>query len=229
MEAAKKIEENVIEIPITKEMKKRQKELSDIYRENLDKYVWEGDKHMTDFCVKGVEWFVELPNGMIIPFEKHHIETRFCFGYSLSRYDSESFDNANEMARHAQESVTYFVRQNMKCYEWGEDALFGKGRFEYTWREPYLRVQYTGLPKDSNIRCLSFASGGIYGYEKYMNKKGQFVEIDRFIDYVPNDEEREIIAHGYAIAKQLHYKKVMAYLKRYGLSKVDTWTYWQDA
>ena len=68
-----------------------------------------------------------------------------------------------------------------------------------------------------------------YCPQKYMNKKGQFVEIDRFIDYVPNDEEREIIAYGYAIAKQLHYKKVMAYLKRYGLSKVDTWTYWQDA
>ena len=227
MEAVRK--EEVIEIPITKEMKQRQKELSDIYRENLDRYVWEKDGHMTDFCVKGVEWFIELPNGMIIPIEKHRIETRFCFGYSLSRYDSESYDNANEMARHAQESVTYFVKENMRCYEGIEDMLRGTGRYAWAWREPYLRVRYIGLPKDSNIRCLSFANGSTYGHEKYMNCKGEFVEIDRFIDYVPNDEEREIIANGCAIAKRLHYKKVMAYLKRYGLSKVDTWTYWRDA
>lgn len=227
MEAVR--EKNVIEIPITKEMKQRQKELSDIYRENLDKYVWKGDKHMTDFCVKGVEWFVELPNGMIIPIEKHRIRKDFCFGYSLSRYDSESFDNAQDMAHHAKESIDYFIKENMEGYDKIEDEILGKNRWQYSLCIPFLRIEYTGMPRDCIVRSLSFATVSLYNYKEYMNKRGLVETDEGYLDYILNDIEKQIIADGLKIAKQLHYKKVMAYVKRYGTSKVNTWTYWQDA
>lgn len=227
MEAALKMKTD--EIKITKEMKARQKGLAEIYRRILSQHVWRNDEHMVEFCLKGVEWYIELPNGMIIPIEKHRIRKDFCFGYSLSRYDSESFDNAQDMAHHAKESIDYFIKENMDGYDKIEDQILGKNRWQYSLCIPFLRIEYTGMPKDCIVRSLSFATGSLYNYKEYMNKCG-LVETDKgYLDYIPNDIEKQIIADGLKIAKQLHYKKVMAYVNRYGTSKVNTWTYWQDA
>ena len=43
------------------------------------------------------------------------------------------------------------------------------------------------------------------------------------------DEEAKIILDAYKQAAVAHRKKVDSYLKRYGLSKVHSWTYWRDA
>lgn len=216
--------EEAIEIPITKEMKQRQKELSDIYRENLDKYVWEGDKHMTDFCVKGVEWFVELPNGMIIPIDKKSIETRFCFGYSTCGQGAE-YEDANESADNARKSVTHFIRENMAYYDDLIEWLSDENK-RHT-NPPFLRVEYWSLAPNSIFRSIT--SSYNYGEaEKYWYKQGEWVLNGNNIDYVPTFKELDLIIDGLKIARQMHLKKVMAYLKRYGLSKINVWTYWVD-
>ena len=46
---------------------------------------------------------------------------------------------------------------------------------------------------------------------------------------VPTAEELEIIYNAYEAAAREHEKKVANYLKRYGLSTVSAWSYWQDA
>ena len=42
-------------------------------------------------------------------------------------------------------------------------------------------------------------------------------------------EEIELILQAYKEAAADHEKKVRSYLKRYGTSKVNAWTYWRDA
>ena len=53
---------------------------------------------------KKANHIVELENGDIVVIEKPTIKKDFCFGYSDSRYDTEDYDRANEMAAHARTS-----------------------------------------------------------------------------------------------------------------------------
>lgn len=46
--------------------------------------------------------------------------------------------------------------------------------------------------------------------------------------YIPTDDDRRRIAETYKKAAETHRKKVENYLKRYGLSKVNAWSYWRD-
>ena len=46
---------------------------------------------------------------------------------------------------------------------------------------------------------------------------------------IADKEEIEKILEAYKEAAAAHEKKIDAYLKRYGTSKVDAWTYWVDA
>ncbi len=220
------------EIVVTKEMKDRQNVLKEQYRGLLEKYVWKKSPRMVDFCMGEVLWIAELPNGMIVVIAKQKIETRFCFGYSLSKYDSEDYDAAGRLAESAKSDVAHFIRENMDWFDQWIRDLYGydprSGLMEISGSVPYMRVKYSGLPEDSNLRSLSFATGSVYGDMNYYGKSGQFVTNGKFVDYVPTDEEVSILVNAFKIARQLHKKKVMAYLKRYGLSKVDTWTYWRD-
>ena len=226
MEAIKKAAE-IKEIVVTKAMKARQKELKEQYRKALEKYVWASAPDMVDFCVNEVLWIAELSNGMLVPISKEKIETRFCFGFRLSSYgDDGSYDAAGRMAQFAREDVNHFIEKNMDGFQRWLSDLRGEG---WGWSVPYLRVKYLGLPNDSNIRSLNFMTGARYGFDNYIGKEGTFVQDGSFIDYVPSADDVQTLIEAHEIAQSLHYKKVMSYLKRYGLSKVNTWTYWEDA
>lgn len=41
--------------------------------------------------------------------------------------------------------------------------------------------------------------------------------------------EKQVYKMELVKAIKEHHKKIMAYLKRYGMEKVNTWSYWQDA
>jgi hypothetical protein len=43
------------------------------------------------------------------------------------------------------------------------------------------------------------------------------------------DEEKALILKGLRFGRDLFEKRLDAYLKRYGTSKIHTWTYWADA
>jgi hypothetical protein len=220
MEAVRKMEVN--EIPITKEMKARQAELAAIYKDALVK-LWGEDDSTMKWCVKNVYWYVELPNGMFIPISKQNIETRFCFGYS-DWYPQFGYDDACKEADNARKSEAHFIHENMKHYEDILDHLIGDTRFTNV---PYLRVKYWRLPDDSNIRELCWSSQ-CYDGDVYWYKQGQIVENEGHKDYVPTNEELNLIIDGVKIAMQMHRKRINTYLKKYGLTKVHAWTYWMD-
>lgn len=188
-----------------------QKELKQQYAEILSSEVWHGNKGMIDFCLKKAAYIVELDNGDIVALEKPTIKTDFCFGYRDSRYDTEEYDNANAMADYAATSTDYFISENLNeldnlIWRLEQDDPFP---FDY-----YLRTQYIGQPEDSKLKTVD-------AFYWHTDEAKTFPRLD--------GENRERIIAGYREVRAAFVKRLNAYLKRYGLSKINTWSYWLDA
>lgn len=189
---------------------------------------WNSPK-MIDYCTNKVAAVATLPNGEMIVVDKQKIVTSFCFGES--GYD---YDEAAEMAQHARESADYFKRENMKEFEsWINDLIdVSNGLSNY--RLTISDKAYTGQSDACKLRNIQFfrlstiidACGGsadlyeLPGKEIYIS--GQHCRI-------ATPKELDIIIDAYQTAAKAHEKKVDSYLKRYGTSKVHSWTYWRDA
>lgn len=182
-----------------------------MYSEILDKEVWNGNQKMVSFCLKEAAYIVELENGDIVVIEKPRIETRFCFGYSDSRYDTEDYDRANNMADYAKRSQEYFIEENMSDIDRMIAQLEGTESHSFEYR---LRVKYTNSPADSKLKSLD----AYYWHDEHAK---QFPEI--------SDADRQRVIDGYKVVRADFEKRLNTYLKRYGMSKVKTWSYWQDA
>lgn len=197
-----------------------QKVLKERYAAILAAEVWHNDQKMVDYCVKKTGYVVELGNGDIIAIDKPSIEKSFCFGYSDSRYDTEDYDRANAMADHARKSEDYFIEQNMAGINQmieqleansASDALNGV----YSPR-PVFRVcvPYSGQPADSKLKAL-------HSYPYWDEQAQKWPEL--------KGDDRQRVIDGYKVVRADFEKRLNTYLKRYGLSKVRSWSYWQDA
>lgn len=190
--------------------KAKQNELKSEYRSLLIKDVWGANRKMVDHCMKQISRVVELDAGLIV-IEKPRIKTKFCFGYHLSRFNDDDYDRATDAAKYARESVEYFKRENLREEIRVLEALKDDDL------KLYSRKHYCSSPLGSRCRAL-------VSRETWEDLKPY--EQDDFIPIT--DEERESIIREHEIALADFEKRLDSYLKRYGLSKVDTWTYWMD-
>lgn len=182
---------------LNKQEKARLTEIESVY--------WRDD-HMVKHCVNRASFLHNL-RGKIVVVEKQSIKTDFCFGYSLSRYDSESYDNANEMARYAAENQRYFIKENHRNANYASTiSMLNSERWK-----AYARPHYCG-------NCPDLYSIGFC-------RDWEDIPKDAF---VLTDAEKSEYKLTLARACKEHHKKIMAYLKRYGMEKVNTWSYWRD-
>lgn len=161
---------------------------------------------MVKHCVNKTALIMDL-RGKIVPIEKHNVETNFCFGYSL--HIPNDFEETNELAEHCGDSVHYFLTENHKRAGYAEtiETLNDK---RYV---AYARPEYCG--KCETLYCINF----IEIYKRESIPENAFILTEEEV----NEYKRKL-----ASAAILHHKKLAAYLKRYGLTKINTWTYWQD-
>jgi len=190
------------------------------------KKAWESER-MVKYCIDNLANVAILPNGDIISIDKQSIETRFCFGES--GYD---YDDAAKMAAHARTNTEYFKSENMKRFnEWVNDLTEVK-EHKSNYFVLIRDIHYTGQEKDCKLRALDWvrtvdlldACGGSAYLDDIAGK-----HIDKLNGRIATNEELNIIIEAYKQARDAHEKKVDSYLKRYGLSKVDSWTYWREA
>lgn len=193
----------------------------DLLREEYGK-CW-NDARMIAYDVNLAAAMAELPDGGIIVAPKRNIEKHFCFGES--GYD---YDDALRMAQHARTSEDYFRKENMKCYDEILSSL----------EDPDMCVlisrQYYAQPESCRLRGWSFAGlweviasqGGECNLSELVGKP---IVVHGNECYLASPEEVSIIRDLYREAREIHRKKVETYLKKYGLSKVHSWTYWRDA
>ena len=186
----------------------KQQELRTKYREHLAAHVWPDRPDMVEFCLKDCAQIVELHNG-ILTISKPRIDKNFCFGYSDSAVDTADYDRANAMVDHALNSREYFMRENLRNLNSILESLRDETCRIYTQARHSLTVQNAPF-----LRQLVFREHWQAPYEG--------------LEEV-TEEDRAALVDGYEQVKASFVKRLETYLKRYGLTKVNAWSYWQDA
>ena len=212
---------------LTKEQKN---ELREIYTRD----VWGKDTRMVDYCMGQALEIAYINKGAVV-VEKKPIQKDFCFGYSHSAYDTESYDEANRLAAEARRSEEHFRREN-RPYDDDikklENALEGFRDEKLPDLIPVVGIWYMGQPADSPLRAIRYMRAGAVlectGPAFVRELPGiEFDFYDAHLRILTENELRSILA-AYRRAAEYHEKRVNAYLKKYGTSKVRSWSYWQD-
>lgn len=158
------------------------------------------DGSMNKHFEKTTSEYVVLDNGCCLILEKQHIEKNFCFGYYYDRCEVEGCEEV------AKNDVEYFLEKNRR-------NLYKK-------HDKYIALQCYG-------------KGKIYSYvplEEYQDveRKGELFWYGDREPYFLNDSENERLNNAIDKANAKFEKRLQTYLKKYGLSKVNTWTYWAN-
>lgn len=197
-----------------------QKKLKEKYMDIICKDVWAGNEKMQGYARKTCEYVIELSNGNIIDIDKPSIKKDFCFGYGMyARSTAKEEARADALAENAETNTEYFIHENMKQVTEKivilQEALVGK-------KEVYTFIRYTGEPDTSDLmgwKCCKVWENPEYEPWKWndlrMVRKLEKDDIQRIID-------------GYEEVETRFMKRLQTYLKKYGLSKLNVWTYLCD-
>ena len=181
-----------------------QKVLRSRYMEIIREY-WKTPR-MIDYEEKNIGTIVGLDNDDLYVIEKPSIETSFCFGYGMYlRSDEDEERAAFSMERKARTDSSYFIEENLKpLNRWIENLQDSR----WTWTK---RTKYIG-ECDSHLVSIEAHHSWEVPPEQTL---------------LTETEIQNIIA-GYEEVKGAFTKRLNTYLKRYGLSKLNTWTYLRD-
>lgn len=197
-----------------------QKELKEKYMDIIREEVWPGSEHMQEYARKNCAYVVELTNGNLIEIEKPRIQTSFCFGMGMyGTYTDEDFERAESCAETARTNEEYFVLENLKQItdkiDDLKEGLAGK-------HECYTFTAYNGQPETSQLKgynVVRIADNPEYDPGRWSNLKD--------VQKLENGDIQRII-DGLEVVKERFTKRLHTYLKRYGLSKLNVWTYCRD-
>lgn len=187
-------------------------ELVEEYRGELVK-LWSKDKKMIDFCIKKISSIRKLSNGGLITWEKPEINTSFCFGYM----GQSDYEDAQQMAEHAKKDEDYFLSENLGIF----DVTIKKIKSTLKENKENKLYIYKEYSRDS-VNLWGFT---VLSFSEFINQKERklYNEIQE-----ASDEDIRIILAAEQEERKKFEKRLKTYLKRYGLSKVKTWSYWQD-
>lgn len=199
------------------EEKTLQNALKDELRTEYTK-VWNGRQKMIDYCVNKTDVVVKIRDKYLFTVDKPSIETNFCFGYGYCGVSNEEeYRGAENMAEHARTHEDYFIEENMKQITEKIEAL-NDSRYIALIRSHYITK--------SNLVDIEYFHD--YGTEGRLNAVIARYHEKGDIAFLLEDEDRAIIMQAYEEAKQHFEKRLKTYLKRYGLSKVRSWSYLVD-
>lgn len=191
-----------------KQRKQRVSDYVDIVMKEV--YSKRNDGKMREYLMGDIFDVAILSNGYMVEVEKHSIETSFCFGYGMNGVSFGNDDEDAERARqHAATHESYFIKKNMEKVEqyikWVEDC-----------EDIRLRVKYYNSPENSVVRDLEFLDDHHYANQR-----------DTHLPKL-TEEDRAVVLEVLNAEKANFEKRLQTYLKRYGLSKLNTWTYLRD-
>lgn len=191
---------------------KTQKELKELYL-NILKQNPKNNTSWLKYYMNKIGYIVELEDKNLYIIEKPRIKTEFCFGEH--GYD---YDDASKAAETAATSEKYFISVNMKNLE---DEIkqvkkWPETNYDYT-KKMYLlphNEEYEGR-KTMYTRLLT----------DYDGAKDKDTAQGRPV----SKKDRYAIIGGYQEVQKRFLTRLKTYLKKYGMSKIHTWTYWADA
>lgn len=169
--------------------------------------IWHDDPAMVKYCLKELSGAVQFEDGSFYVFEKPSIETNFCFGYGC--YGVSNLEDYQLAKKEVQEArgKDFFIAENMKTFDSIEKILNYEGKVYTTVKYSKVTNKFRGIVTDYKERC---------GYTIY-HKIGELSKLD--IQNLKKELERQ---------KVIFRKRLETYWKRYGNSKLKTWTYLVD-
>lgn len=168
-------------------------------------YATRGDMEMLAWCIKKIGGVARLANGLFFVVEKPDVETKFCFGYGLNGVaDEKSFQSAND-AKDSMSQKENFIGANLEEFD-RHYRLLTSGKDVYYYRESRNRKT-----PPTNLVGLSESMNAYYGCIGKVSK-----------------EDLDTIKAEVARVREDFAKRLETYWKRYGSSKLKTWTYLVD-
>lgn len=178
----------------------------EVQRAEMEK-VWNSPRMVAYECKNFTPYMIN--DSEYIAIKKPEIKTRFCFGYNTD-YSGHEEEDAEKLREKCANSVLYFRRKNT------EELAGLVERLKDGSRKAYKFIYYQDGEKQMKV-CLP------YNRDAYEQQKRMTPEITE----LTADERAAAVAAYENELKKLN-KRLDAYLKRYGLSKLKTWTYWRD-
>ena len=196
---------------------KDQKTLKAQYMNIISTEVWPKSPDMIKYADKKAAWIVEINNGDIVEIEKPSIDKDFCFGYGYCGISTEEdSDRAHKAANYAATHEDYFLKKNLE----GIDSII-EGLQDDN-KKVYKFLNYCSQQPGSKLkafRITRWADSPEYEPGYWSNLR----DLEEL-----TTEERQALVKGYEEVRKAFVKRLNTYLKRYGLSKVRTWTYLSD-
>lgn len=176
-----------------------------------------------DYYYKQYAVIVRLEGGQLVPIKKNRIKTEFWFGESDCGQGLTS-EEAHDRANTASTDERYFIKENTSDYKdmiARLDGTYG-GSYKYLWLANWHRDKQNDWDLDKSSVC-SEATNAI---ECLDWKESKMYEEGAYIKLSETDKAR--LLAGYKLALEMMEKRLGAYLKRYGMSKVSGRVYWAD-
>ncbi len=205
------------EFALTGKEKEEQRSLIELYAKAHS----HGNAELYKDYKNDVGYVVVLDNGTYYTIQKPDIETRFCFGYGMyANATQEEEDRAHKNAEYAKTNAKYFVDENMKGLKrWIE--IFSSDdidayKYSYAGDDEEAR-QFVGvIALNKGMSLDEFAQS--HGW-----KPGTHLNVTKL-----TEDEKQRMLRGYRIVAARMEQRLATYLKKYGLSKLNVWTYLVD-
>lgn len=144
---------------------------------------------------------IKLHDGFWL-IEKPSIENKFCF-----HDEGPDYDLYRELTSDDAKMAEYFKERNLDSFDWKIDHIENGDTYSKDRRVWWYKDSYS-----PNRTCLCFSASSVE----------------------PNytlctDEERALILRGLKYGRMMMERRLDSYLKKYGVKKLHTWTYWADA
>ena len=176
-------------------------------------------------------YFITPSDGAIFEIRKPSIHTRFCCGENERGQGGDGYGTMKFAREYLEDKRTEggFKRENMEKFDNGWIETVGrlatiKRRTRRDYRHVYyLRPAYQTQRDDP--RVLSLDAPCSFGYYSLHPEEYRRPTNSRDL----NAEDVRLIRAGYAKVRRDFRKRLNAYWKRFGASKIRTWTYWTEA
>lgn len=164
---------------------------------------------MRKYYEKKIEQIFKLKCGLCVIIDKPSVKTKFCYGYGYCGISSmQDMYDAQGCAEWARSSEEHFIIENMK------DLNEKIKRLEESLKvgdDSHERVVFTkGNKCEASLSSRSYA--------EYWNLK---------YDFLDNEDLNSILRLYYSVRENFK-KRLNTYLKKYGLTKIESWTYLVD-
>lgn len=146
-------------------------------------------------------------NGFYNLIRKESIETKFCF-----HDEGPNYELYKSLTSREEKMAAYFKAENLANYDNKIEHIVKGERYSGDNRIWFKE-------SESQEYCIK------QFYINYEQRSWSGAQEGTLC----NEEERNLILEGLRFARKEMEKRLDTYLKRYGISKLHTWTYWADA